>query len=155
MSGTGSEPGEPTAPASAGSVEGAATETHVEPDADSAGQTQSGEPAGVQTSPHAGPGQEPPLRPEAAFALEVTRRQWRPLALVLSLAVVGVVLVVINFRLGALTLAAAVGTALLIRASLSEEDAGLLAVRAKYLDVIALALLAAGLLVLGLWVPTI
>jgi hypothetical protein len=101
------------------------------------------------------PPPEPPLRPRAAFALEVTRRQWRPLALVLSLAVLGVMLVVINFRLGALTLSAAVATALLIRAFRSEEDAGLLAVRAKYIDITVLALLTLGLFVLGLWVPII
>lgn len=98
---------------------------------------------------------EPPLRPQAAFALTATRRQWRPLALVLSIAVAGLVLVLFNFRLGALTLAAAVATALVIRAFRSEEDAGLLAVRAKYLDVAALGVLALGLLVLGLWVPYI
>lgn len=96
---------------------------------------------------------EPPLRPAAAFALTVTRREWRPLALVLVIAAAGVGLVLVNFRLGALTLAAAVATALVIRAFRTEEDAGLLAVRAKYLDVIALAVLALGLLVLGLWVP--
>ena len=33
---------------------------------------------------------EPPLQPRAAFALTVTRRQWRPLALVLTVAVLGV-----------------------------------------------------------------
>ena len=98
---------------------------------------------------------EPPLRPAAAFAMTVTRRQWRPLALVLLIAVAGAGLVLVNFRLGALTLAAAVATALVIRAFRSEEDAGLLAVRAKYLDVTALAVLALGLLVLGLWVPYI
>jgi hypothetical protein len=98
---------------------------------------------------------EPPLQPRAAFALEVTRRQWRPLALVLTVAVLGIVLVVINFRLGALTLSAAVAIALAIRAFRSEEDAGLLAVRAKYIDVSVLSLLALGLLVLGLWVPII
>ena len=98
---------------------------------------------------------EPPLRPRAAFAATVTRQQWRPLAVVLALALLGVVLVVVNFRLGALTLSGAVTAALLIRALRSEDDAGLLAVRAKYIDVSVLALLALGLFVLGLWVPLI
>ena len=102
-----------------------------------------------------GPRGEPPLTPRAAFALQVTARQWRPLILVLAIAGVGLALVWVNFRLGALTLAASCATALVIRAFRSEEDAGLLAVRAKYLDVLVLAGLTAGLAVLGLWVPLI
>lgn len=98
---------------------------------------------------------EPPLHPQAAFALEVTRAQWRPLVIVLSIAVAGVALVFLNFRVGALTLAAAVVLALLIRLFRSEEDAGLLAVRAKYIDCTVLIVLAVGLAVLGLWVPLI
>ena len=98
---------------------------------------------------------EPPLHPQAAFALQVTGRQWRPLALVLVIAAVGVGLVFLNFRLGALTLAGAMGLALLIRLFRSEAGAGLLAVRAKYIDCTVLATLALGLAVLGLWVPLI
>lgn len=106
------------------------------------------------TEQEAGP-TEPPLTPRAAFALQVTAKQWRPLILVLVIAGVGLALVWVNFRLGALTLAASTATALAIRAFRSEEDAGLLAVRAKYLDVLVLAGLTAGLAVLGLWVPLI
>jgi len=98
---------------------------------------------------------EPPLSPEAAFALEVTRKQWIPLVIVLAVAVAGVVLVLVNFRLGALTLAAAAGLAGFWRVTRSEEEVGLLAVRARYIDVIVLFFLAAGLVVLGLWVPLI
>lgn len=98
---------------------------------------------------------EPPLHPAAAFALEVTRAQWRPLLLVLSIAAAGVALVFLNFRVGALTLAAAVALALIIRLFRGEEEAGLLAVRAKYIDCTVLAVLAVGLAVLGLWVPLI
>jgi Protein of unknown function (DUF3017) len=98
---------------------------------------------------------EPPLTPEAAFALEVTRHQWRPLVLVLAVAVAGVVLVLVNFRLGALTLAAAAGLACYLRLKRSEADAGLLAVRAKYIDLTVLLVLAVALAVLGLWVPLI
>lgn len=98
---------------------------------------------------------EPPLKPRAAFALTVTWQQWRPLALVLGIAALGLVLVWINFRLGALTLSASVATAFVIRLTRTEEDAGLLAVRAKYIDVAVLSLLSIGLFVLGLWVPLI
>lgn len=98
---------------------------------------------------------EPPLHPRAAFAMHVTARQWRPLLIVLAVAAVGIGLVFLNFRVGALTLAAAVTLALLIRLLRSEEDAGLLAVRAKYIDCIVLTVLAIGLAVLGLWVPLI
>jgi len=101
------------------------------------------------------PDGEPPLQPEAAFAMTVTRRQWLPLAIVLVIAMLGLVLVLLNFRLGALTLAAAVGTALVIRLTRSEADAGLLAVRARYIDAAVLGVLAVGLVVLGLWVPLI
>lgn len=98
---------------------------------------------------------EPPLHPEAAFALQVTPAQWRPLAIVLAVAVVGLLLVFINFRLGALILAAAVALALGIRGLRSEAEAGLLAVRAKYIDCAVLAALTVALVVLGLWVPLI
>jgi len=98
---------------------------------------------------------EPPLTPVAAFARQVTRRQWIPLAVVLVIAAVGLLLVWSNFRIGALTLAASVTTALLIRLLRNEADAGLLAVRAKYIDIAVLAVLAVGLIVLGLWVPLI
>ena len=98
---------------------------------------------------------EPPLSPEAAFANSVTRKQWMPLVIVLLIAGAGVVLVLLNFRLGALTLAAAAGIACFWRGTRSEEAVGLLAVRAKYIDVIVLLALAAGLFVLGLWVPLI
>ncbi len=100
-------------------------------------------------------GAEPPLEPSVAFALTVTRQQWRPLALVLTIAGAGLLLVWINFRFGALTLAAAVGTAMAIRAFGSQEQAGLLAVRARYIDVAVLGTLTVGLVVLGLWVPLI
>lgn len=98
---------------------------------------------------------EPPLHPEAAFALEVTREQWRPLTLVLMIAALGLGAVFLNFRLGTILLAASTGAALVIRLFRSEQDAGLLAVRAKYIDCSVLALLTVGLVVLGLWVPLI
>ena len=98
---------------------------------------------------------EPPLTPAAAFARRVTRRQWIPLAIVLVIAAAGLLLVWSNFRIGALMLAASVATALFIRLLRTEEDAGLLAVRAKYIDIAVLGVLAVGLIVLGLWVPLI
>jgi hypothetical protein len=99
--------------------------------------------------------QEPPLSPAVAFATTVTWRQWRPLALVLTIAVAGVLLVFVNFRLGALTLAASVAVTAVIRATRTEEDAGLLAVRARYIDLTFLVITASALAVLGLWVPLI
>lgn len=98
---------------------------------------------------------EPPLHPQAAFARHVTRAQWRPLALVLVIAVTGLLLVFVNFRAGALILALSVAIALAIRSLRSEADAGLLAVRAKYIDCTVLGLLTVALAVLGLWVPLI
>lgn len=102
---------------------------------------------------HAPP--EPPLHPEAAFAEQVTRAQWRPLALVLGITAVGLALVFVNFRAGTWLLAVATGVALLIRLLGSEAAAGLLAVRARYIDCLVLALLTLGLAVLGAWVPLI
>lgn len=101
------------------------------------------------------PPEEPPLHPEAAFALQVTRRQWRPLAVVLVLAAISLALVLVNFRLGALSLAAAVAVAFFLRLLLSEEAVGILAVRARYLDLAVLGLLTVGLTVLAVWVPLI
>ncbi len=109
----------------------------------------------MRSVPEDRPPDEPPLTPVAAFALTATPRQWRPLALVLGIAAMGLILVWVNFRLGALTLAGSAGVACMIRLTRSEEDAGLLAVRAAYIDVLFLAGVTVGLAVLGLWVPLI
>ena len=101
------------------------------------------------------PEQEKPRTPEAAFALTVTRQQWAALAMVLTVAAAGVVLVFVNFRVGAETLAAAVGLALFLRATRSEESVGILALRAKRIDLVVLTVLTVALAVLGLWVPLI
>ena len=98
---------------------------------------------------------EPPLTPEAAFALTVTRDQWRPLAVVLAVAAVGLVLLLVNFRLGALTLALSCAIAFSSRLLLTEEAAGILAVRAKYLDLTFLGVVTVGITVLAVWVPLI
>jgi hypothetical protein len=98
---------------------------------------------------------EPPLTPVAAFALSITREQWRPLSVVLAVAVVGLGLTLVNFRLGALILALSTGIAFCSRAILTDDAAGILAVRAKYLDLIVLGVLTVGIAVLAAWVPLI
>jgi len=96
---------------------------------------------------------EDPRSPGAAFAVQVTWAQWRPLALVLAVMALGLPLVLVNFRLGALVLGGAATLAFFLRFFLTDEGAGILAVRAKYIDLIVLAGLSLGLLVLAVWVP--
>jgi Protein of unknown function (DUF3017) len=59
-----------------------------------------------------------------------------------------------NVRAGTLTLAGALFAAVLARLTLPWQRAGLLASRRRYIDVTALAILAVGLLVAGLVLPT-
>lgn len=99
--------------------------------------------------------EEPPLTPEAAYALTVTRTQWYPLASVLAVVALGLILSLFNFRYGALVLCAAVLMAFTMRAAMPEEDVGILAVRAKRWDLAVLGVLAVGLGVLALIVPII
>jgi hypothetical protein len=98
---------------------------------------------------------EPPLTPAAAFALEVTAAQWRPLALVLLLAASGLGLLLVSFRLGALTVALSAAVAFTMRALLTDDAAGILAVRAKYLDLLFLGVVTVAIAVLAVWVPII
>jgi Protein of unknown function (DUF3017) len=81
------------------------------------------------------------------------RRQW-PLAT--SLVVVGAGLVVVasgHFRRGSVLLAFGVTLALFLRLLLSTDDAGMLAVRSKRIDVAVLVVLAVGTSLMALWVP--
>ena len=81
------------------------------------------------------------------------RRQW-PLLSVLSLIIVALVFVAADrFRVGSVLLALAVVYAVALRAVLPDDMAGLLAVRSRKVDLLVLGFLAAGLLVLALWVP--
>jgi hypothetical protein len=81
------------------------------------------------------------------------RRQW-PLAVPLGVVLVGLVVVADgHFRRGTVILAFGVSLALFLRLLLSQDDAGLLAVRTKRVDVVVLTVLAVATSVLALWVP--
>lgn len=74
--------------------------------------------------------------------------------LVLGIFVLGLVLMFVDFRLGALVIAGSVVLALVLRVVLPTRQAGLLVVRTKSVDVTVLAILAVGLVVLALLVPS-
>lgn len=80
-------------------------------------------------------------------------RQW-PIAVVLAGVVVALLLVAFNsFRLGAVLLAASVLLAAFLRLLLPAQDAGLLVVRSKRIDVSLLVVMGVALSVLAFWVP--
>ncbi len=81
------------------------------------------------------------------------RRQW-PIAVSLGVVLVGLLVVATgHFRRGTVLLSFGVTLALFLRILLSQEDAGMLAVRSKRVDVAVLAVLAVGTSLLALWVP--
>ena len=81
------------------------------------------------------------------------RREW-PIAVSLGVVVAGLVVVASgHFRRGTVLLAFGVTLALFLRLLLPSEDAGMLAVRSKRVDVAVLAVLAVGTSLLALWVP--
>jgi len=81
------------------------------------------------------------------------RREW-PLATSLAVVVAGLVVVADgHFRRGTVVLSFGVTLALFLRVLLPTEQAGLLAVRSKKVDVVVLAVLAVGTSVMALWVP--
>lgn len=87
------------------------------------------------------------------MTVDTVRRQW-PLLSVLSVIVIALGFVAADrFRVGSVLLALAVVYAVALRAVLTDGDAGLLAVRTRKVDLTVLGVLAAGLLVLSLWVP--
>jgi hypothetical protein len=80
-------------------------------------------------------------------------RQW-PITMVLTGIGVSMVFVALDrFRVGAVLLAASVVLAVLMRLVLSSEQAGLLAVRSRGVDLAVMGVLALALSVLSLWVP--
>lgn len=86
----------------------------------------------------------------AAFAW----RQW-PLLSVLALVVVSLVFIAVDrFRVGSVLMAMTMVYAFLLRLSLPDDAAGLLVVRRKSVDIVVLGILALGLVVLSLWVPS-
>ncbi len=81
------------------------------------------------------------------------KARYGPPLLVLGVFGLGLGLMFVDFRVGALVIAGAVVLALVLRIVLPVRRAGLLVVRTKVIDVTVLAILAAGLLVLALIVP--
>ena len=81
------------------------------------------------------------------------RREW-PMALVLVGVAVSLAVVAIgHFRRGSVLLAGAVVLAMFLRLLLRDDEAGMLAVRSKTVDVVSLAVLGIGLAVLAFAVP--
>ncbi|MCH9720389.1 MAG: DUF3017 domain-containing protein [Actinomycetia bacterium] len=81
------------------------------------------------------------------------RERGRPLILVLLLAVSGLALMLVDFRLGTLILAGSATTALILRAVLPTRRAGLLVVRTRTIDLTILSALTGSLLLLALITP--
>ena len=85
--------------------------------------------------------------------LSGVRREW-PIAVVITTVVAGLVVVASgHFRRGTIVLSFGIALALFLRLLLSSEDAGLLVVRSKRIDVAVMAVLAIATSVLALWVP--
>lgn len=81
------------------------------------------------------------------------RQEW-PITVVLSLVLLGLGVVASHhFRRGAIVIAFAITLAVFLRLMLSNQDAGLLAVRTKRVDLLVLIVLAVATTVLSLWVP--
>ena len=81
------------------------------------------------------------------------RERSRPLIAVLLIAVVGLALILVDFRLGTLVLAGSAATALIMRAVLPTRRAGLLVVRTRRIDLTILSVLTASLFILALITP--
>lgn len=91
-----------------------------------------------------------PLRPAAKrnpFA------QW-PIVLVLTGVAIAMVMIALDyFRRGSIVLSASVLLAAFLRLLLPEDDAGLLVVRSRRVDVVTLLVLGIGLTIFTFWVP--
>lgn len=89
--------------------------------------------------------------------LRPRRRRWWtqwPIAVVLAGVVASLAVVALDrFRLGSLMLAASLVLAFILRLVLPADQAGMLAVRSKRVDLVVLGTLAAALVVFALWVP--
>jgi hypothetical protein len=82
------------------------------------------------------------------------RREW-PTVVVLGGVSMSLVVVAANhFRRGSFLLTASVAVGFLLRMVLSSRDAGLLAVRSRFLDLLGLGISTVGLAVLSVWVPS-
>jgi hypothetical protein len=109
-----------------------------------------GEPEAASQAPD-----EPVDVPLNVVALQgvTARERGRPLILVLLLAVSGLALMLVDFRLGTLILAGSAATALILRAVLPTRRAGLLVVRTRTIDLTILSALTGSLLLLALITP--
>lgn len=114
-------------------------------------------PAASRVPPLAAPpAPSAPPAPPAIVDPAPASRQWLewPIALILTCVAISIGVVMANhFRRGSVLLAASVLLAMGLRLVLPARQAGLLAVRSRLLDVIALGGLGGGLLVLALVVP--
>jgi hypothetical protein len=84
------------------------------------------------------------------------RRWWAewPIAIVLAGVAVAMVMVAMdNFRRGSIVLSASVILATFLRLLLPEEDAGMLVVRSRKVDVATLGAIGIGLTIFTFWVP--
>lgn len=80
-------------------------------------------------------------------------REW-PISLVLLGIAISVIFVATDhFRRGSLVLAVSVVLAIFLRLFLPENQAGMLSVRSKSVDVAVLSVLGVGLTIFALWVP--
>lgn len=82
------------------------------------------------------------------------RARYGPPLLVLGVAGLGLGLIFVDFRLGTLIFAGSVVLALVLRIVLPTRQAGLLVVRTRVVDITVLSILAGGLLILALIVPS-
>ena len=82
------------------------------------------------------------------------RARYGPPLLVLAVAGFGLALLLVSFRLGALVFAASMVLALVLRILLPTRQAGLLVVRNRVIDLTVLSILAGGLVLLALIVPS-
>ena len=79
---------------------------------------------------------------------------WWPSLSALFTLLIGLGLVTMGyFRFGLLVIAAAAVVALVLRFRLSDSAAGMLVVRSRKADVLALSVLSVGLVALAIWVP--
>ena len=79
--------------------------------------------------------------------------QW-PITLVLLGVVVAMIMIAMDyFRRGSIVLSASVLLAAFLRLLLPDEDAGMLVVRSRKVDVLTLAALGLGLTIFTFWVP--
>jgi len=80
-------------------------------------------------------------------------REWPISVVLLGIALSMIFVATDHFRRGSLVLAVSVVLATFLRLFLPENQAGMLAVRSKSVDVAILAVLGVGLAIFALWVP--